>query len=102
MNFTGFALNNNSNDYYVGSSHCSYLYYGSTLIWPQGPQHDYSQDYFTIESLVDNNGVYFDIFGQDTSKTIYISIDNGQTWEQKTSTTSGTLLCILNTNEKVI
>jgi hypothetical protein len=42
--------------------------------------HDYKKDYFTIESLEDNNTIYWEAESTSITKTISASTDNGQTW----------------------
>lgn len=47
--------------------------------------HDYSTDYFTIESLEDGNTLYFGSRNTNPSNfgsTIFYSLDNGSTWQQ--------------------
>ena len=98
----GFNLSNIS-DLYVGGTQASAAYYGSNLIWSAvPPQHDYSQDYFTIESLEDNNTIYFKAGGSTSAgKTIQYSI-NKTNWTSAASTTSsGTTLTTLNTGDKL-
>ena len=64
-------------------------------------EHDYSQDYLTIESLEDNNVIYWKTSA--ITKTISASTDNGQTWVSYTSTSggSGTALATLNARDKL-
>lgn len=51
--------------------------------------HDYSKDYFTIESLADNNTIYLKATNTAVTKTISASTDNGETWTEYTSTNTG-------------
>ena len=44
--------------------------------------HDYSKDYFTIESLEDDNMIYFKSENNAVIKTISASTDNGNTWTE--------------------
>ena len=105
--FNGFALNNIKNAY-VGSTPAQAIYLGSTLIWPTTPsEHDYSNDYFTIVSLEDNNDIYFKIdVDHNLRLTISVSIDDGLNWTEKTPsyTSSGynVKLATLNTNDKIL
>lgn len=107
--FNGFALNNIKNAY-VGSTPAQAIYIGSTLIWPTTPtEHDYSNDYFTIVSLEDNNVIYFGVKDAAYSKTISVSTDNGNTWTDYTSSEPlndsfvfGTSIASLNTGEKIL
>lgn len=66
--------------------------------------HDYSQDYLTIESLEDNNEIYWKASDSSITKTISASTDNGQTWTAYTSSTggSGTTIATLNANDKLL
>ena len=107
--FNGFALNNIKNAY-VGSTPAQAIYIGSTLIWPTTPtEHDYSKDYFTIVSLEDNNVIYFGVKDKAYAKTISVSIDNGNTWTDYTSSEPlndsfvfGTSIASLNAGEKIL
>ena len=53
-----------------------------------GETHDYSQDYFTIESLEDNNTIDWEISKNSETlmltQSISVSTDNGATWTDKT------------------
>ena len=64
----------------------------------------YQWQYFTIESLEDDNT--FSILcasGQTAnSQTILVSLDNGNTWEEKTASSGGTEIFTLNTNQKAL
>jgi len=42
--------------------------------------HDYKKDYFTIESLENNNTIYWEATSTAITKTISASTDNGETW----------------------
>ena len=71
-------------------------------------EHDYSQDYLTIESLEDNNVIYWKTSQwhadyPPTPKTISASTDNGTTWVAYTPTTgNGTTIATLNAGDKVL
>lgn len=109
--FNGLNMSDVS-DYKFGSQQVSYVYYGSTLIWPKtppGPTHDYSLDYFTIEAIEAGNLFFYSSSERNFTCTISYSTDNGQTWSQATSTTNndglidrGTLVCSLNAGDKVL
>ena len=107
--FNGFALNNIKNAY-VGSTPAQAIYLGSTLIWSTTPsEHDYSNDYFTIVSLEDNNVIYFGVKNKAYAKTISVSTDNGNTWTDYTSSEPlndsfvfGTSIASLNVGEKIL
>ena len=76
---SGFDLSTISS-VYVGSTQYSSIYYGSTLIWPTGPQpHDYSLDYFTIESLEDNNTIKIAKAKSPANLSLSYSTDDGST-----------------------
>lgn len=62
------------------------------------PTHDYSLDYFTIESLEDSNTITLTKATSAPSVTIYYSLDNGENWSSNTGTTSWSL----NNGEKII
>ena len=89
---------------YIGSQAISGLYLGSTQIWPAqpAPTHDYSQDYLTIVSLVDNNTIGWRTTYASLLRTISISTDAGSTWSTFESSTSGTTLATLNTGDKLL
>lgn len=63
---------------------------------------NYEWMYLTIESEEDDNDIMFTKVGSIATKTIYVSIDDGVTWTEKTSSTEGTLLASLDTKEKVL
>ena len=66
------------------------------------PSHDYSQDYLTIESIDDNNTIYFTASNTAMTSTISASTDNGTTWTAYTSSTGRTMLATLNTGDKLL
>ena len=63
---------------------------------------DYSKQYLTIVSLEDNNTIGWKASNSSLTETISVSIDNGKTWTEKTSTTSGETLATLNTGNKLL
>ena len=71
-------------------------------IVPVPPQHDYSQDYFTIVSTSDNNVIEWKASDTSVAKTISVSTDEGSTWTDVTSTTGDTTLATLNTGDKLL
>ena len=85
---------------YVGSTEYSAIYKGSTLLWQATL--DYSKEYFTIESLTDNNQIKFMASSSDLTKTIEWST-NKVNWTSVTSSTvaEDAILTTLNTNEKI-
>ncbi len=62
--------------------------------------HDYSQDYFTIESLADNNTIMMK--KGSINANISYSVDNGNTWINLTLSTSTTNLATINNGDKII
>lgn len=75
------------------------------------PYHNYSKDYFTIESLEDNNTIYWEATSTEIKKTISASTDNGQTWTTFTASYCDdnpmaeclpTEIATLNVGEKVL
>lgn len=64
----------------------------------------YQWQYFTIESLEDNNTFSILCTPSQTanSQTILVSLDNGNTWEEKTASSGGTEIFTLNANQKAL
>lgn len=64
----------------------------------------WADEYFTIESLEDNNTIYLKASNSAVTKTISASTDNGTTWTEYTSTSteSGTTLATLNAGDKLL
>lgn len=91
-----------ANKIILGTTEATAMYIGSTLIWQQGSQtHDYSLDYFTIESLEDNNSIVMN-HGGSVAPTLSYSTDNGATWSSVTLNASTTNTAIINTGDKII
>ena len=87
---------------YVGSTQYSSIYYGSTLIWPTAPQpHDYSLDYFTIESLQDSNTIKIAKAKSPSNISLSYSTDDGSTWTDLTIS-AGRDFTTINTGDKII
>ena len=65
---------------------------------------DWIKEYFTIESLEDNNTIYLKASSTAITKTVSASTDNGSTWVEYTSSTgsNGTTLATLNTGDKLL
>ena len=63
-------------------------------------EYDYSKDYLTFESLDDNNLFFFIGNNSDYLQTIQVSLDNGNTWEEKSSSLEGGAIFTLNKGEK--
>lgn len=76
------------------------LYYNEHLVWEKQSQHDYSQDYFTIESLEDNNDITFKANNTPPSLTLYYSTDDGTTWSAHSEASSKQW--VLNTGDKIL
>lgn len=65
----------------LGSAEADAMYIGDTLMWPiNNDDHDYSLDYFTIESLEDDNRISVVKYVSGISLDIFYSYDEGQTW----------------------
>lgn len=64
-------------------------------------EHDYSKDYFTIESLETSNEIKIQKVS-GTNFTIQYSLDNGVSWNNVTNTSAGATIATLNIGEKVI
>lgn len=88
----------------LGTTEAVAMYIGSTKIWPTGggqQQHDYSQDYFTIESLEDSNEIKIQRVSNPNNPTLSYSLDDGETWT--TATISGIIsFGTINTGQKII
>lgn len=63
---------------------------------------DYSTQYLTIESIDDNNTIYFTASNTALTRTISASTDNGTTWTAYTSSTGRTMLATLNRGDKLL
>ena len=86
----------------VGTTEAVAMYIGSTLMWPiGGGQHDYSQDYFTIESLVNSNTISVTKTGSPPNLSLSYSTDDGNTWTDLTIT-NGRNFATINAGEKII
>jgi len=106
--FNGFDLST-IQDAKFGSTQVAQLYYGSHLIWPQSPQHDYSLDYLTFDILPTAGAVIDFSFRAEredlATRTISYSLDNGTTWTQITSSYNngrGTIIGDLNPGDKIM
>ena len=84
---------------YLNNRDYSFIYLGNTLVWP-----NYAKSYLTIVSTSDNNIIRWKANNSQLLKTISVSTDKGQTWTDKTSSTSGmgTELATLNTGDKLL
>ena len=97
----------NASKIMLGTTEAVAMYIGSTLIWqPSGGggqiQHDYSQDYFTIESLEDNNSVSIERTGTSPGdKNMSYSLDEGVTWTDLTLV-NNTNIATINTGDKIL
>ena len=65
---------------------------------------DWTKEYFTIESLEDDNTIHLKASNTAITKTVSASTDNGSTWIEYTSSTggSGTTLATLNNGDKLL
>lgn len=88
----------------LGTTEAVAMYIGSTKIWPIGggqQPHDYSQDYFTIESLQDSNQIKMQRSKTPNSPILSYSLDDGETWTSITINGAKTFATI-NTGDKII
>ena len=91
-----------ANKVMLGTTEAVAMYIGSTLLWPiGGGQHDYSQDYFTIESLADNNVIKIGKNKSPSDISLSYSTDNGSTWTDLTISVARDLATI-NTGDKIM
>jgi len=107
MNLT--ITNQTCNDIVYNGHYLEKLYFGNDLAWEKQHVHDYSQDYFTIESLEDSNQISFSLEydgnGPAYEDLHYIaySTNNGLSWT--TTTMDGTAKVItvnVNQNDKIL
>ena len=86
----------------LGTTEAVAMYIGSTLMWPiGGEQHDYSQDYFTIESLADGNVIKIGKAKTPPNINLSYSTDNGTTWTDLTIS-ANTDFATINTGDKIM
>jgi len=62
---------------------------------------DYSNYYFTIESLQDNNDIKMQKNGSSINPTLSYSLDDGETWTT-TTVSSNVTFATINTGDKII
>ena len=95
-----------ANKIILGTTEADAMYIGSTLIWQKsggGSQvHDYSLDYFTIESLQDGNKISATKNSSNKNPEIYYSLDNGTTWSSQTLSSGTITFGTIDTGEKII
>lgn len=75
---------------------------GNNTVYYNPNKPDYSKEYLTFQSLADNNIISFKASSSSFTKTISVSTDNGTTWTQYTSTTSGVTIATLNNGDKIL
>lgn len=89
----------------LGATEAVAMYIGSTLIWQKSggdqQEHDYSLDYFTIESLEDNNQIKMQRSKAPTNPTLEYSLDDGETWTS-IQVTGAVTFGTINTGDKII
>lgn len=87
----------------LGTTEAVAMYIGSTKIWPtNSPQpHDYSQDYFTIESLADSNLIKIGKNKSPGNINLSYSTDDGETWTDLTLS-AGRDFATINTGDKIM
>lgn len=92
-------INSEISECYLGNNKLDSVYLGSNKLWPTA--FDYSQEYFTIESLKNNNTIIWQFStSSGTPKTIQWSNDM-LSWTSVTSSYSGTTITTLNTGDKI-
>ncbi len=92
-------LNSADIDTYLG-----YVDENDTVYYEDAIPVSYKKQYFTIESLGDENTIYLKASSTSVTKTVSASTDNGETWVEYTSSyeDNGTALATLNTGDKVL
>ena len=90
----------------LGTTEAVAMYIGSTLIWQKSggegqQEHDYSQDYFTIESLADSNLIKIGKNKSPSNINLSYSTDDGETWTDLTLSASRDFATI-NTGDKIM
>lgn len=90
----------------LGTTEADAMYIGSMLIWQKSgggqQEHDYSQDYFTIESLEDNNTISINKTKSPPNINLSYSTDNGETWTDLNNVSSTTTFTTINIGDKII
>lgn len=100
MNLT--ITNQTCEDIIFNGHYLEKLYYNEHLVWEKqhAPVNPYASQYFTIESLEDNNSVTLARMGNAPTINAYYSLDNGTTWTQHATSTEKTW--VLNTGDKLL
>ena len=85
----------------LGATTLGGIYLGSTKLWPLST--DYSKEYFTIESLADNNTITWTFTGSTPMQNYIYWSKNGTSWTSAIVSTSDTpvSLATLNKGEKM-
>ena len=83
----------------IGSTQAKKAYLGNILIWEY--ELPFNQQYFTIESLEDNNTISFNKSGSPSNISLSYSVDDGTNWTNLTLSSS-TPLSTINAGEKII
>ena len=99
-------LGENDIKLYLGSAEVDKVYLGTTQVYPseEPTPVPYEEQYLTIESLGDNNTIYWKKRASNKQgKTISASTDNGSTWIEYTSTSgNGITIATLNSGDKLL
>lgn len=93
-----------ANKVMLGTTEAVAMYIGSTLIWQTGGgeiPHDYSQDYFTIESLENSNLIKIGKNKSPNNINLSYSTDDGETWTDLTLS-AGRDFATINTGDKIM
>lgn len=92
--------NNSIENILVGDTQVDRVYLGVDIVWEH---RDYSLEYFTIESLEDENDISIKNVSCGIYPTLYYSIDNGQTWSSITFERNKTKsVATINSGETII
>jgi hypothetical protein len=90
---------------YYGGNEISKAYMGNNLVWEKEEINPFITEYFTIQSLVDNNTITFTKYARNsnyiiTDKQIKYSKDLN-TWTNISFVTGSTSKIVLNSGEKL-
>jgi len=90
---------NSINNIMIGSTQAQKAYLGTTLIWEH--MIPYNEQYFTIESLVNNNTIKIGKNKSPSNISLSYSLDNGTTWTDLTIS-SGINITTINSGDKLL
>ena len=105
------AYNAKMNASYIEVPEEEAILYGITNYEPVGEtavvvdNTEYNSQYLTFVALENDNTFKLKTYNSSQGpkfRTISVSIDNGQTWQEKTSTVDGIILGTINKDEKLL